>query len=250
LLGDEKLPRNIDDVPMAVDPVIPYHLIESPATPSLAMHPMERQDRDRDGSMDIDQTTCAISYSAGPSTLSAPVPVAMDADSIVQPGYPTSGSGTGHMNDEISMSTAPPTHAATQATEDEPNGMVKNMTKTKDVNMVNPSPGLRRSSRKPLKGIYPGNGTSLRDPIDLTARQSRCVQGKIVEMIDLTNDAVCAFLPYSELDSIDDEQIELPLTTLQYTDVQRPRILHPHAYMLYDALGNAHSYTPSFHVSP
>lgn len=64
--------------------------------------------------------------------------------------------------------------------------------------IVNAIQTVCRSSRNLDRGVYRGGGTSEGDPIDLTARRSRCINGKIIEVIDLSNDLVCAFLQCSK----------------------------------------------------
>lgn len=175
VLDNEELSRRIDNVRMAVDPSpVP---IDAPAISSPVIHSVDSGDGN-DRGMNIDANMFATSYSLTPST-TAPAPVATDRHSIMQPQSPSPDSehGSPIVADQNLELVRGKVH-----------GDVEKEMKNKDVDTT---AAPRCSSRQPLKGIYPGEGISIIDPIDLTARRSRCVKGKIVEIIDLTKDAVC-----------------------------------------------------------
>lgn len=69
--------------------------------------------------------------------------------------------------------------------------------------IMNIIPSNRRSARKSLHQRYPGGGTSVNDAIDLTAWRARCVKGRIIEYIDLTEDLVCALLACLEVSCLE-----------------------------------------------
>lgn len=91
-------------------------------------------------------------------------------------------------------------------------------------------------------------GGSPRNPIDLTSAHQVCVDGKMYEIIDLSQDEVwlhtrnhCRF-PTPKF-----EQMDIPERTLFHCTTKEARVTGQ-PRLLYDVFGNTISYTPSFHV--
>jgi hypothetical protein len=88
----------------------------------------------------------------------------------------------------------------------------------------------------------------VRNPIDLTSERQICINGKMCELIDLSDDKVlyhecshCNLLRHKI------EQEEMPERSLTQSTTKKPRVTGPPRF-LYDVFGQTVSYTPSFHV--